>query len=286
MEAPILERPGVLDLIRRALEEDIGSGDATSLSVLDPADRFRGRLVARENAVVAGVDVAREVFVAVDDRIDVAILVRDGERVRTDDVVLEVCGPARGILTAERNALNFLQRMSGVATLTRKYVDRIEGLPAMILDTRKTTPTLRVLEKYAVVCGGGANHRMGLYDRIMLKDNHLAQWRRHHGGDLADMARTARKAFPRLAIEVEVDTVEECGRVIEAAPEWILLDNMSLTELRQCVDLTAGRSRLEASGGITLATVRDIAATGVDAVSVGALTHSASWVDFSLDVEH
>ena len=200
-------------------------------------------------------------------------------------MILEVDGLVRGILTAERNALNFLQRMSGIATLTRAYVDQIAGFPTIILDTRKTTPTLRALEKYSVTCGGGKNHRMGLYDRIMLKDNHLAQWKRHHGGNLADMIRAARASFPRLAIEVEVDTVEDFERVLQAEPEWILLDNMSLEELRQCVEWNAGSSKLEASGGITMETVRGVAATGVDAISVGALTHSAMWVDLSLDVE-
>jgi nicotinate-nucleotide pyrophosphorylase (carboxylating) len=196
---------------------------------------------------------------------------------------MEISGPARGILTAERNALNFLQMMTGIATTARLYVEQIRGTKAVILDTRKTTPTLRVLEKYAVRCGGGENHRMGLYDRIMLKDNHLAHWRKHHDGGLADMVGSARKAYPDLAVEVEVETVEDCARVCEARPEWILLDNMSIDQLRECVGVCAGRSKLEASGGITLDTVTDVAATGVDAISVGALTHSSAWADFSLE---
>jgi nicotinate-nucleotide pyrophosphorylase (carboxylating) len=285
MKNGILERPGVMELIERALIEDVGSGDASSLAVLDPGDRFHGRLASRAHAVVAGVEVARAVFSTVDPAIEVVVHRDDGDSVAPGELLLEVDGPARGILTAERNALNFLQRMSGIATLTREYVNRVEGYPAVILDTRKTMPTLRVLEKYAVVCGGGRNHRMGLYDRIMLKDNHLAQWRRHHGGDLADMVRSARESYPDLDIEVEVDTVDDCRRVLAATPEWILLDNMNCRDMQACVELVDGRSKLEASGNVNLDTVRDIAATGVDAISVGALTHSSIWVDFGLDVE-
>lgn len=284
-DVPILDRPGVRELIERALMEDIGPGDASSLSVLAPEDRFHGQLASRADAVVAGIDVACAVFTTVDPAIEVRVHRADGDRVEPGGVVLDVDGPARGILTAERSALNFLQRMSGVATLTRHYVDRIEGLPAVILDTRKTTPTLRVLEKYAVVCGGGQNHRMGLFDRIMLKDNHLAQWRRHHGGNLADMVRSARAAYPDLAIEVEVDTVEDCRLVLDARPEWILLDNMHCDEMRTCVQVVKGISQLEASGNVSLETVRAIAETGVDAISIGGLTHASTWVDFGLDVE-
>ena len=283
-EVPILSRPGVRELVGRALREDVGSGDATSLAVLDPGDRLRGQLLARRPAVIAGIEVARAVFEAVEPAIVVTPQRQDGEPVEAGGLVLEVDGPARGILTAERTALNFLQRMSGIATLTREYVDRIRGLPAVILDTRKTTPTLRHLEKYAVVCGGGANHRMGLYDRILLKDNHLAHWRRR-GGDLAGMVCRARERYPALPVEVEVDNLDDCRRAIAAGPDWILLDNMTCEMLRACVEASGGRCRLEASGNVNLETVRGIAATGVDAVSVGALTHSAKWVDFGLDVQ-
>lgn len=281
----IEENPEVVDILRRALSEDIGEGDATSLAVIDEGDRCSGRIVSRGEAVVCGVAVAARVFREVDPRIEVWIETRDGGRAASGDGVMSVNGPARGILTAERTALNFLQRMSGIATHTRRYVDRVAGVGAVILDTRKTTPTLRVLEKYAVTCGGGVNHRMGLYDRIMLKDNHLARWRAHHAGDLADMVREARRRFPDLDIEVEVENEEDFRRVLEAGPEWILLDNMPADRMRRCVEINRGRSRLEASGGITLETVAAAAATGVDAISVGALTHGSPWCDFSLEFD-
>jgi nicotinate-nucleotide pyrophosphorylase (carboxylating) len=279
------EHPEVADAVGRALREDIGAGDASSLAVIDEKECCRGRIVSRGDAVVCGVTVAARVFREVDHRIQVAVEVPDGGRVARGDVVLAVAGPARGILTAERTALNFLQRMSGIATHTRQYVDRVEGAGAVILDTRKTTPTLRVLEKYAVACGGGVNHRMGLYDRILLKDNHLVRWRKYHQGDLADMVRAARQRFPELMVEVEVENEEDFQRVWEARPEWILLDNMSPEQMRRCVVLNTGRCRLEASGGITLETVADVAATGVDAISVGALTHASPWCDLSLEFD-
>jgi len=273
----------VQDAIRRALEEDIGSGDASSLAVVGPDDRCRGRIVSRGGFAVAGLDVAAQVFLRVDAGITASCLCADGDIVKRDQPVMEIDGPARSVLTAERTALNFLQRMSGIATTTRLYVEHVKDTGVAILDTRKTTPTLRMIEKYAVRCGGGENHRMGLFDRILLKDNHLAHWRKHHTGDLADMVRGARSAYPDLAIEVEVETVEDCARVAAAAPEWILLDNMSVDQLKDCVTVCAGRSRTEASGGITFETVAAVAATGVDAISIGALTHASAWADFSLE---
>jgi nicotinate-nucleotide pyrophosphorylase (carboxylating) len=282
---PIGDDPRVEEIIRRALEEDIGPGDASSLSVIAEDDTCSGRIVSRGDYVVSGATVAEKVFRMVDERIEVNLLRHDGEDVSRGDTVMEIDGPARGILTAERDALNFLQRMSGIATHTRAYVEKTAGHRAVILDTRKTTPTLRLFEKYAVLCGGGVNHRMGLYDRIMLKDNHLVHWRKHREGNLADMVRAAKAAYPNLDVEVEVESVEDCAIVLEAEPEWILLDNMSPENMRRCVEVCAGRSKLEASGGINLETVAAAAATGVDAISVGALTHSSSWADYSLEFD-
>ena len=281
----IAEEPAVQEIIRRALDEDIGSGDASSLAVVDQHDRCRGRIVSRGGFALAGLDVAAHVFRRVDAAITASCLCSDGDIVEREQIVMEIAGPARGVLTAERTALNFLQRLTGIATTTRLYVEHVRESGAAILDTRKTTPTLRILEKYAVRCGGGENHRMGLFDRIMLKDNHLAHWRKHNAGDLSDMICSARDAYPDLAIEVEVETVEDCARVSAAAPEWILLDNMTIDQLRDCVKICDGRSRLEASGGITFETVAAVAATGVDAISIGALTHSSAWADFSLEFE-
>jgi nicotinate-nucleotide pyrophosphorylase (carboxylating) len=272
-------------LIEAALSEDVGSGDATSRSVIAEEDRCAAILVSRGDYVLAGTTVAAKVFHTVDASIDVKLQRLDGERVGEGDVILSVAGPARSILTAERNALNFLQRMTGIATLVRVYVERVAGTGAAILDTRKTTPLHRALEKYAVTCGGGENHRMGLYDRIMLKDNHLAQWRKHNDGSLEDMVHAARKACPELDIEVEVESVEDFQKVAAAKPEWILLDNMSPDQMRECVALSGELIRLEASGGITLETILEVAETGVDAISVGALTHSATWADLALEFQ-
>ena len=279
------DHPQTLALIRQALAEDVGEGDVSSLAVVDAADRGDGTVVAREELVLAGVGVAEAVFREVDAGLALLRRAEDGARLRPGDAVLDVSGPARSILTAERTALNFLQRLSGIATLTRSYVNAVAGTGAAILDTRKTTPGYRLLEKYAVRCGGGQNHRMGLYDRVMLKDNHLAAWQRRGRGGLADMVRAARQAFPGLEIEVEVDAIAQFDEVLPAEPDWILLDNMTPEELRACVARAGDRTRLEASGGVTLATVPAIAATGVHAVSVGALTHSAAACDLALDWE-
>jgi nicotinate-nucleotide pyrophosphorylase (carboxylating) len=284
MSIPLAGDPSVRVIVQRALEEDVGTGDASSRAVIDADETCVGHLLSRGDYVLAGTTVAELVFQSVDKRIAVRILAEDGARVKPDDVVMEIEGPARGILTAERNALNFLQRMSGIATTTRTYVDRVRGHRAVILDTRKTTPLHRVLDKYAVTCGGGRNHRMGLYDFMILKDNHLAQWRKKNEGDLADMVRYARAAYPNLPLEVEVESVADCERVLSARPDWILLDNMSPDDMRRCVALAAGRCKLEASGGITLDNVDGVASTGVDAISVGALTHSSRWADFSLEL--
>jgi nicotinate-nucleotide pyrophosphorylase (carboxylating) len=271
-------------LIDLALAEDIGTGDVTSLYFV-PEDRIaRAFIVARSEGVVSGVEVAQAVFRAVDAALDVAVLIPDGSRVAAGAMVLRIEGPARSILTAERTALNFLQRLSGVASLARRYVEAVAGTGARILDTRKTTPGYRLLEKAAVVHGGGTNHRIGLYDRAMVKDNHLVA----EGGLEALQAAISKLKVERPGVEVELeaDRLDQFEAFLRLdGVDHILLDNMSLEEMRRAVALRNGRTlpQLEASGGVNLATVRDIAETGVDFISVGALTHSAPSLDLGLD---
>ncbi len=250
---------------------------------MPPSARAAARIVARAPGVICGTDLARAVFRAVDSRIRCRIVLADGARAAAGAVVMELSGPARGLLTAERTALNILQRLSGIATLTRRFVEAVAPHPAAILDTRKTTPGMRALEKYAVRCGGGQNHRFGLFDRILIKDNHRAFWAGAARRSLADAVRAARARYPRLLIEIEVDSEAELRDALEGRPDWVLLDNMSPAHLRRCVRLCAGRARTEASGGVTLKNVRAVAATGVDAISVGALTHSAPALDLSME---
>lgn len=267
-------------VVRDALAEDVGSGDVTSEGVLDEEARCTAEIVVKERGVVCGLAAAQAVFDAVGPDIRFVALVRDGEEIaQPPAVVARVEGPARAILTAERTALNLLGRLSGIATLTRRFVEAVAGTGAVILDTRKTTPGLRALEKHAVACGGGRNHRFGLDDGILIKDNHV----RLAGGIRAAVERM-RRAGTELPIEVEAETLEDVREALEAGADAILLDNMSPAELRRAVALTAGRAKLEASGGVSLQTVRDIAETGVDFISVGALTHSAPSLDVSLEV--
>jgi nicotinate-nucleotide pyrophosphorylase (carboxylating) len=274
----------VQGLIRRALAEDIGSGDVTTLSVVPEQARGRAVILARSACVVAGAEVACGVFRQVDPALTCEILLPDGAAARPDDVLLTISGPVRGILTGERVALNFMQRLTGIATRTREFVDRVRAYNVRILDTRKTTPTLRILEKYAVTCGGGTNHRMGLYDMVLIKDNHRRLWQQAGISNLAGAVAAARARFPGVPVEVEVESEDELRDALRAAPEWILLDNMTPERLARCVALNAGRARLEASGGVTLATVEAIAATRVDAISIGGLTHSAPAADLSLEL--
>jgi nicotinate-nucleotide pyrophosphorylase (carboxylating) len=271
-------------LIDLALAEDIGSGDVTSRYFV-PEDRMaRAFIVARTEGVISGAEVAQAVFRAVDASLDVAILVPDGSRVSAGAMVLRVEGPARSILTAERTALNFLQRLSGVATLTRRYVDAIAGTEAAILDTRKTTPGYRMLEKAAVVHGGGTNHRLGLFDRAMVKDNHLVA---ENSLSILQAAIAKLKTDrPGVEVELEADRLEQVEAFLGLdGVDYLLLDNMSLDDLRAAVAMRDGRTipRLEASGGVNLETVRGIAETGVNFISVGALTHSAPSLDLGLD---
>lgn len=280
----ILSFPDVKLRIREALTEDLGAGnlDATTFSLVPKGETAKAHLVAREKGILSGGAVAGEVFRQLDSSVKVVQKKKDGAEIKPGDIVLTISGSARAMLVAERTALNFIQRMTGIATLTRRYVEEAGNSNVMILDTRKTTPTLRTFEKYSVVCGGGTNHRYGLFDRVLIKDNHLAHWTRE-GGTLAGAVTAARKKHPELLVEVEVDTVEQLKAVLIAKPDWVLLDNMPPAKLRQCVKLCAGISKTEASGGVNLKTIRAIAQTGVDAISVGALTHSAPSADLALD---
>lgn len=270
------------DPIAIALAEDIGPGDATVEFFIDPAQTASARIFAKENAVVAGTATAAEVFARVDPSLSVTVECADGTPVVFGDTVLTIRGPAGSILSGERVGLNFLQRLSGVATLTRRYVDIVAGTRAQILDTRKTTPGLRALEKAAVVAGGGHNHRMGLYDMVMVKDNHLLA-----DPDLQSAIDRAKAARPDLRIELEADNLGQVYIFLDLrGVDVILLDNMTPQDLRAAVNLGRARGskvQFEASGGVNLETVRAIAETGVQWISVGALTHSARAVDFSLE---
>jgi nicotinate-nucleotide pyrophosphorylase (carboxylating) len=274
----------IADTVRRALLEDIGTGDATSIALVDEGRRVEAVILAREFCVVAGIPVAEEVFCQVDPNVSLSVAAGDGEHVEAGAIILRIEGPARSILTAERTALNFMQRLCGIATLTGTFMDRVAEHGTMILDTRKTTPTLRAFEKYAVACGGGTNHRFGLYDRVLIKDNHRKLWGGEEALSLAQAVEESRRRFPDLAIEIEVESTDELTDALRGNPEWVLLDNMPPAELKVAVLLVDGKSRTEASGGITLANVDAVAASGVDAISLGCLTHSAPSVDLSLEV--
>ena len=272
--------------VRNALSEDLGPDwcDATSEALVDPAAVATGEIYPKgKGCVVAGATVAAAVLRTVDPKVRVKILKPDGSFVKPLEPILTFRGKARSILAAERTALNFMQRMCATATLTRQFVDATKKYGTLILDTRKTTPGLRVFEKYAVTCGGGVNHRFGMFDRILMKDNHRRLWR---GGDpdaLDQAVVAARRKFPKLAVEVEVESLEECASALRAKPEWIMLDNMSCADMKKCVKMCRGISKTEASGGITLDRAKEVAATGVTAISLGCLTHSAGSVDLSLE---
>ena len=286
MQLPsIFDRKEVRETIALALREDLGDRgvDVTSESLVSPEVQAEAHLVAREACVIAGVAVAKEVFLQVNPDLEVEECVADGTAVEAMTNVLIIKGSAKSILTAERTALNFIQRMCGVATITAEYVKTAGNPTVDLLCTRKTTPVLRPFEKYSVRCGGGVNHRYGLFDAVLIKDNHLASWVRTQGSGVGEAVATARKKYPELKIEVEVDTIEQLKESLESAPDWVLLDNMPPSVLRECVALCAGICKTEASGGINLSTIYDIAQTGVDAISVGALTHSAPSIDLALD---
>ncbi len=266
-----------------ALDEDTAFGDITSELTVPPNRRASGRFLAKADGVISGLDVVAEVFRQVDPSISFSPLVEDGDRVTVGDDLAHVSGNARGILKGERVALNFLQRLSGVATATARYVAETAGTRARVIDTRKTTPGMRLLEKQAVRHGGGHNHRIGLGDGILIKDNHLAAIGGHDR--ITKAVEAARAGAPHtLRIEVEVTSLDELREALNAKPDAILLDNMSIDQMSEAVRITAGRAILEASGGITLETLRDVAGTGVDLISSGALTHSSRALDISLEL--
>lgn len=270
--------PAIDRLIRTALEEDIGPGDVTTAATIPLGTMARAELVAKEDFVLAGIAVARRVFELLDAQVAFEALIKDGQTVKRGEVLAWLKGDAASLLQGERVALNLLQRMSGVATLTSAFVREAEGTGATVVDTRKTTPGLRVLEKYAVRVGGGGNHRMALYDGVLIKENHVAA----AGGITAAVSRARRYAPHTLKIEVEVRNLEEVAEALAAGADILLLDNMGLGQLEAAVKLVGGRAMTEASGGVNLDTVRAIAETGVDLISVGALTHSYRSVDISM----
>jgi nicotinate-nucleotide pyrophosphorylase (carboxylating) len=269
--------------VRLALAEDIGRGDATTLATVPANATAKAVMRAREPLVVAGIGFAETAFRELSPKIKIEKLSHDGQRIAAGKILLKISGPARAILTAERVALNFVQRLSGIATLTSQFVKAIHGTRAKILDTRKTTPGWRRFEKYAVTCGGGKNHRLGLFDMILIKDNHLAALRNEKPNAIAAAVARAREKFPKLKIAVEADNLKQVEEAVKAGADFILLDNMDLKQLRQAVKTVNGCAKTEASGGVNLQTVRAIAETGVDFISVGTLTHSARAVDIGLD---
>ncbi len=269
--------------VRDALEEDLGSGDVTTQATIPADARACAEMVARTDLVVAGLDLAEAAFRALDGEVTFPRRARDGQRIARGESVLGIRGPARALLGAERVALNCVQHLSGIATLTAAFVAAVEGTGARILDTRKTLPGWRRLEKHAVACGGGTNHRQGLSDLVLIKDNHLAALRDAAPDPVSAAVARARRLFPYLKVEVEADTLAQVQLALAARADIILLDNMSLSQLREAVALCRGLALTEASGGVRLDTVRDIAGTGVDFISVGALTHSAPAVDIGLD---
>ncbi len=266
------------DIVRRALAEDIGSGDVTTLATVDEAAHARGVFHIKADCVLAGADVVAETFRQVDPSVAVQFSRQDGASCRAGDEAGVVHGPARALLIGERTALNFLQRLSGIASRTREFVDAAAGR-ITVLDTRKTTPTLRILEKYAVRCGGGTNHRFGLYDAVLIKDNHIRL-----AGGVKSAIRRVRDKSPGLRVEIEAQTLEEADDAIRAGADIILADNFGVDDIREIVRRVAGRAKVEISGGVTLAKMPELAATGADYVSVGGLTHSAPAVDISFEI--
>ena len=275
----------ILRAVRAALAEDVGCGDVTTLAIVPEESTSRAVMRAREPLVVAGLDFAIAAFHELSPRLEITTAVADGRKLSPGGVLLTVSGSTRAILSAERVALNFVQRLSGVATAAAEYVEAIRGTSAQILDTRKTTPGWRTFEKYAVACGGARNHRIGLFDMVLIKDNHLAALRNARPNAVAAAVERARANYPQLKVEVEADTLEQAAQAADAGADFILLDNMPPEQLRVAVQRVAGRAKTEASGGVNLKTVRAMAESGVDFISVGAITHSARAVDIGLDFE-
>jgi len=272
--------PEYLDaLIDTALREDVGAGDITTDAIVAPEMTCRGKVVCKEDGVAAGLPVLRRVFELVDERIQVDVKIKDGDRVQDGTIVARLAGPARGILAGERVSLNFLQHLSGIASLTARYVKAVEGTKCVILDTRKTTPGLRLLEKYATRTGGATNHRMGLYDDVLVKDTHLAL-----ANGVTPALRAIRRAHPEAPINVEVSNLQELEQALADKAPRLLLDNFSPGQVREAMQMIRGRARVEISGGVSLTNARAFALAGADYISVGALTHSATALDFCLKV--
>jgi nicotinate-nucleotide pyrophosphorylase (carboxylating) len=275
----------VEQLIEQALAEDLGCGDVTTEALVPGPLQGKASIIAKARGIIAGIEVAKQVFLKVDPGLKSNILIKDGNEIKPGDIVAKIEGNIVSILKAERVALNFLQRLSGIASETARYVHAIKGLPVQITDTRKTTPGLRTLEKYAVRVGGGKNHRMHLGDGVLIKDNHLAALRGQGLSIKEIVAKARQKAAPKLKIEIEVRTPEEASEAAEAGVDIIMLDNMNLEDMCQAVQLIKGHALVEASGGITLDSIRAVAETGVDLISIGALTHSAKALDISLELD-
>ena len=282
MKAAPVSDPAVRELIGRAIAEDVGTGDVTTMSVVPEAHTSTGKIVAKAGGVIAGMDIARAVFTEIEPGVSFTPKVADGDSVEAGDVIALVEGPTRGILTGERVALNFLQRLSGIATSTASFAAALRGSGTRVLDTRKTTPGLRALEKYAVRVGGGVNHRHGLYDMILIKDNHIAA-----AGVIAEAVNRARTAYPDLKLEVETRTLNEVEQAVNAGADRIMLDNMAPAQLEKAIAAVRSGSRsieVEISGGVTPETVGSLAGLGAEFVSVGALTHSVRALDMSLEL--
>jgi len=278
--------PALEELIERALDEDLAGGDVTSNALIPPRTQGKASFLVKARGILAGIDISRLVFNKIDPFLKFSTLITDGNRIKPGDVIATVEGDVTGILKGERTALNFLQHLSGIATQTSLYIDAVSGLPVKILDTRKTLPGLRILEKYAVSAGGGANHRMNLGDMVLIKDNHIAILRRR-GLGIADIVLQARNKTPRnIKVEIETTSPIEAAQAAEAGADIVMLDNMSLDQMRQAVSLIGHKAIVEASGGVSLDNVRMIAETGVDWISVGALTHSARALDISMDLTY
>lgn len=271
-------------IINLALAEDIGGGDITTDALIPSEWRGRGSLLVKAHGILAGIGVAATVFRKVDPDTKLKVLIRDGSKVKPGDIVATVTGRYASILKAERVALNFLQRLSGVATETARYAEAVRGLPVKILDTRKTTPGMRLMEKYAVRMGGGTNHRLNLSDGILIKDNHIAALKKN-SLSLNEIIAMAKKKNRRLKVEIEVTTVADAVKAAKAGADIVMLDNMSLTNMRRAVKAAKGKAMFEASGGMTLDRVRAVAETGVNFISIGAITHSARALDISLEIE-
>ena len=268
----------ISDYIESALKEDLGTGDVTTNTIVPAGTSLRGRIVAKQDGVVAGLEVAKQVFLTLNNRVEFVARKEDGSVVTRGTVLADLNGPARALLTGERTALNFLGRMSGIATLTRRFVNAIAGTKAVILDTRKTAPGLRAIDKLAVRLGGGQNHRTGLFDMVLIKDNHI-----DFAGSITAAVERVRASETKLEIEVETRTLDDVREAVALGVERILLDNMSSEMMRDAVAINGGRAKLEASGNVTLDNVLEVAGTGVDYISVGALTHSPKVFDVSLE---